>query len=267
MVESVTIIKLGGSIITKKDTPFSLDESNLASLMRDLSEYIAEKDDSEKIVILHGGGSFSHMAAFPYQKEDGNAAPFEMGPVLINTATRELNLKIIKIMLDYGIRVFPFQASSLFTKNGGDIVIGTPAIIQIAIQMNWIPVLYGDVILDISSFQWMITSSEPIIQSLSNFLSVKRVLMATDKVGVLEDMSNPASIVKIINYKNINKVEKFLELSQNIDTTGGMRDKVNFLFRLATERKVNSLIFNGKMKGLLYKALKGGLEFGTKIEF
>lgn len=267
MAEIVTIIKLGGSIITKKDTPFSLNESNLTSLIRNISEYMAKKDSEEKIIILHGGGSFSHMAAFPYQNVEANTTTLEMGPVLINTATRSLNLKIIKVMLDYGIRVFPFQASSLFIKNDGNLVISTPVIIQNAIEMNWIPVLYGDVILDTDSRQWQVTSSESIIKSLSDHLAVKRILMATDKDGVLKDMMDSSSIVRVINHNNITQMEKFLRASQNIDTTGGMRDKVNFLYQLALNRKIISLIFNGNKKGLLFRALNGGYDFGTKIEF
>ena len=55
------ILKLGGSVITRKDssTP-TLDSSNLTRIAREISN-----SSYHKLIVVHGAGSFGH----PYAKE------------------------------------------------------------------------------------------------------------------------------------------------------------------------------------------------------
>ena len=59
------ILKLGGSIITKKNSSDSeIDEMNLKRISREIKKFI---DDSDKqLVIVHGAGSFGHPPAKQY---------------------------------------------------------------------------------------------------------------------------------------------------------------------------------------------------------
>ena len=61
----IILLKLGGSLLTDKNTPFSLRKEILESC---LSQIIESK---KLIVLIHGGGSFGHPLAKKYQISQG----------------------------------------------------------------------------------------------------------------------------------------------------------------------------------------------------
>ncbi len=58
--KNIIILKLGGSLLTDKNKPFSIRED----IAKDSIQQIV--DAEEKLILIHGGGSFGHPLAKKY---------------------------------------------------------------------------------------------------------------------------------------------------------------------------------------------------------
>ncbi|MFW6435247.1 MAG: acetylglutamate kinase, partial [Halovenus sp.] len=56
----VTVLKLGGSVITDKDRPETADRDALETAAAAIGEFLG---GDERLVVVHGGGSFGHPHA------------------------------------------------------------------------------------------------------------------------------------------------------------------------------------------------------------
>jgi len=81
-----TVLKLGGSVVTEKDAPETVDTDALAAA----ADAIAGADD-EDLVLVHGGGSFGHpnAAAHGVSRTDGTRDPDAVAAV--HGAMKRLN--------------------------------------------------------------------------------------------------------------------------------------------------------------------------------
>ena len=61
----IILLKLGGSLLTNKNKPFSIRED----VVRNAVQQIIEAND--KLILIHGGGSFGHPLAKKYKISKG----------------------------------------------------------------------------------------------------------------------------------------------------------------------------------------------------
>jgi len=62
---SVILLKLGGGLLTDKNNPLSIREDVVKSAVKQII------DANEKIILIHGGGSFGHPLAKKYSISNG----------------------------------------------------------------------------------------------------------------------------------------------------------------------------------------------------
>src|SRR3974390_1701425 len=96
MREKCVIVKLGGSLITKKDKPLTPDLRNLEIVSREIAAAV-KSGFSDRIFLIHGGGSFGHF----YAKKYGISTDFAKNPEpeavsKIGLAMIELHLLVLK---------------------------------------------------------------------------------------------------------------------------------------------------------------------------
>lgn len=257
------LIKLGGSVITHKDKPFSPNLKNLYNIARVLSDFWRENLNKE-IIIVHGGGSFAHVVASQYTRYFPLTSENRRGISLISWSARKLNDRVVESLVDYDLPVFPLQTSSIFApeKRGPKL---NASLVKIIVGNGWIPVLYGDIIPCEGEAQ--IISGEKILETLCKEFDVERIIVCTNADGVLRDVNNPTTgIVDSINPKNIRSIMKTLGASSGIDVTGGMKEKVKILYRIATVMGVKSQVINGTSPEALDECLHGRNVVGTSIE-
>ncbi|MEM4091218.1 MAG: hypothetical protein QXQ46_10870, partial [Thermoplasmatales archaeon] len=130
---------------------------------------------------------------------------------------------------------------------------------------GWIPVLYGDMVFNLPDGTWAIASSELVIKEIAKSIPLNMILVATDKDGVLKDVSKPDTVISTINRKSIDSIRKYLGASEHLDITGGMFAKVVNLYEVARIHGTPLHIFNGRIERLLLRSLSGDESFGTKI--
>ncbi|MHA1343672.1 MAG: amino acid kinase family protein, partial [Promethearchaeota archaeon] len=61
----IIILKLGGSLLTDKNKPFSIRKQVLENVIQQII------DSGKKIILIHGGGSFGHPLAKKYNISKG----------------------------------------------------------------------------------------------------------------------------------------------------------------------------------------------------
>ncbi|MCK5592373.1 MAG: amino acid kinase, partial [Candidatus Pacebacteria bacterium] len=127
-------------------------------------------------------------------------------------------------------------------------------IIKKYLNLDLIPVLHGDVLID-NKNKFSVLSGDQMIYFLAKELKADRVIMGTDVDGVFD--SNPKTNKKVTLYTVINKnnVKKIkVHETNSIDVTGGMGGKINELLQLA-EVKIKSEIINITKEKILEKSL------------
>ena len=110
----IILIKLGGSLLTDKNKPFSLREEILEKCLNQII-------DSKKLIILiHGGGSFGHPLAKKYKISQGLNNSIEdqiIGLSKTHDAMNQFNSIIIKKFLEKECPAISIQPSSIFIQD------------------------------------------------------------------------------------------------------------------------------------------------------
>ena len=266
MLDNLKILKLGGSVITKKDeqTP-TINYENL----RRIAGEIAESNQSQ-LIIVHGAGSYGH----PYAREYGIGEKIEnpqdlnrkmLGFSKIHRSVNELNSLLCEELANQGLPTIPLPPSAFITTRNKRIDKADTIIIHKYLKKGFIPVLYGDVVLDENeSIQMAVLSGDQVIKFVAGKLQPERVILATDVDGIYN--KNPKKYPEAMLLETISSAEQIETDKGNIvDVTGGMGGKIKELIGLL-DLGIESEIINANQEGLLKKALKGEKVRGTTIK-
>lgn len=265
-VENLILVKLGGSLITDKTKPFTPRLDVINRLSREIHE--AREEKKIKLIIGHGGGSFPHKPAKEYRTDLGiiDKESFK-GIAAVQDAASQLNRIIVKSLIETGENAISVQPSASFIAEGGLIKNWYTEPIETMLKFDLIPVVYGDVSMDIRK-GCSIISTEEILNYLARQLAFKRVIIAGITSGVFDKDPNKYSDTKLIpeiNSKNYQRTREYLGGSVGIDVTGGMLHKVEKMFEL-TKFGVETEIINGEKENYLKRALLGEKGLGTIIK-
>jgi isopentenyl phosphate kinase len=267
-VEKLTIIKLGGSLITDKKTPLKAREGVIARLAKEIVS--AAKTYRGKIIIGHGSGSFGHSAAAKYQTQKGLSSSLSLRKKLqgvseVADVASRLTKIVVKHLRRAGIPAVAFAPGSFIyaDKQKGKRFFVEP--IKEALKREVVPLVYGDVVFD-KSQGYGIFSTEKVINVLVKGLAkdyqFDRIIYCGDTNGVY---GADGKAIPVINSANFSKIKKAIGISGATDVTGGMYHKVAESLKLAKKYKTRILIINGKTPGLLKKAIQGKKVPGTVI--
>ncbi|MEE1128825.1 MAG: isopentenyl phosphate kinase [Methanobrevibacter sp.] len=259
------ILKIGGSILTNKD---SVGEVDVQSLRRIASEVKSSLDNSPKdLIIVHGAGSFGHPPAKKYKIgekfDESEYSQKRIGFCEIQNAVKKLNMYISEAFIEEGLPVVAIPASSFMTATNKRIVEGNLDSFKRYLQKGFIPVIYGDVVLD-DELEFCVISGDQIIQYLAKNLNPDRVVLGTDVDGVYN--KNPKTHDDAVFFDKFSSLDDLdtLEGTTNIDVTGGMIGKIKELLYLA-DLGIESKIINAEVEDNIFKVLENENVKGTVI--
>ena len=128
---------------------------------------------------------------------------------------------------------------------------------------GFIPVIYGDVVLD-DELELCVISGDQIIQYLGINLNPDRVILGTDVDGVYD--KNPKTHDDAIFFDKFSSLDDLetLEGTTNVDVTGGMVGKIKELLYLA-DLGIESKIINAEVENNIFKVLENEDVKGTVI--
>ena len=260
------ILKIGGSILTNKDAPESeVDSDSLKRIAREIKSSL--DNSSKELIIVHGAGSFGHPPAKKYkigQSFDESEYPQKrIGFCEIQNAVKKLNMLICEEFISQDLPVIAIPASSFIKATSKRITEGNLDIFKSYLSKGFIPVIYGDVVLD-SDLEFCVISGDQIIQYLAGNLNPQQVILGTDVDGVYN--KNPKTHDDAIFYEKFSSMEDLdtLEGTTNVDVTGGMVGKIKELLYLA-DLGIESMIINAEIENNIFRVLENEKVKGTLI--
>ncbi len=236
-MSELVIIKLGGSIVTKKSEDGVVDSAKINLL----AEQIAPFAGKFPLIIVHGAGSCGHPEAKAYDIPVGVTKENAAGIYVTHTAVSTLNRSVVSSLRKAGMEAVSLHPFGCCLAENGRLVSAGVSQIKEMLALGIIPVLHGDVVMDTKRGACII-SGDQIVTYLAVKLGAKRVGIATDVGGVLAN----GTVVPEINRTNVGEID--LGGSSSTDITGGMRGKINELLLLADEG-IDSHIFAANRVG------------------
>lgn len=256
-------LKLGGSLITHKDKPFTARVDVIKRLADEI--HIALTDNPNlQLIIGHGSGSFGHVAAKEFGTRYGVQTPEQWkGFLEVWKAARVLNEIVMNFFYEARLPVISFSPSSSAISMDHRVANWQITPIQKSIMNGLIPVVHGDVVFDMK-IGGSILSTEELFLHLAIMLSPNKILIAGIDQGVWEDFPLNTSLIETIHAR-VDVDHPSLKGSHAPDVTGGMAEKVAILKQLVIATPTcQAMIFSGEQDGNVLSALKGDV-LGTTI--
>ena len=263
---STVILKIGGSVITKKEKEMLADFEAIKRIAKEIKEAF-ERNPNLKLVLVHGGGSFGHRIADKYNIHLGLKSEDQiLGFTKTIQVMRKLNLIFVEELQNIGLPAIPLQPSAISIQEDSklsDMFIKT---LMSALNLGCIPVLWGDAVFD-EKQGFSILSGDHIVPYLAQKLDSERVIFGTNVDGVFDSDPNTnknAKLIRLIRPNNIEKILKNVSGSKTTDVTGGMRRKILEVLPIV-EKRIQVEIINAKKEGYVLQSLLGNKELGTLI--
>ncbi|MGQ9548357.1 MAG: isopentenyl phosphate kinase [Roseiflexus sp.] len=256
----IAFIKFGGSVITDKQQQERADTDTIRRLAAELRQALDTESDL-RIVLGHGSGSFGHVYAQKYGIHRGLAPDDDwMGFALTSGAALRLNRIVVDELLAAGIPALALQPSTTLRARGGHLVNWETGSLKRALEHRLVPVVHGDVAFDEVQGSAII-STEQLLAYLATQPSLcptRIILVGEAGVYTADPRINPhAQRIARIDQKNIDNVLTETGASHGVDVTGGMRSKVELMWRLVQTVPEIQVYLIGPKPGLLKRALLG----------
>jgi isopentenyl phosphate kinase len=255
----VVIVKLGGSVITRKREVEKLRPKVLARLARELT---ALRD--RRIVLLHGAGSFGHPGARRFglaAPPNGGSSGAERirGAAIVASEVRRLHLAVLRELVHGGASPCSVPMSTHARNRAGELTHLDPSPIRAALEGGFLPVSFGDVVPD-EAWGSSILSADTIALALVPALHAERVVFVSDVEGILEGPTGRRrSVVRNVTAETVAALRA---PSGGSDVTGGIRGKATAMLAIAAAGADAGLI-SGLSDGAVARAVRGSMEFGS----
>jgi isopentenyl phosphate kinase len=244
-----TVLKLGGSVLTRKDDPETVDEGGLATAGDAIAGALADSADGpDRLVVVHGGGSFGHHHADRHGVSATAGSRDATALATIHGAMGELNDAVLDALHERDVNALPVRPLSVAHRDSGDGAEECPgtdsdtaalelptASIEAMLAEGFVPVLHGDVVTH-RGRGGTILSGDEIVVSLARSLDADRLGVCSTVPGVLD--SGGAVLDRV---DSLSTVADALGASDATDVTGGMAGKVRALLAVSTPAHVFGL--------------------------
>lgn len=214
-----TVLKLGGSVITDKDAPETIDETNLQRT----ATAAASLDD---LVIVHGGGSFGHHHAAEHGVSATDGTHDAAAVRAIHGAMKRLNEAVVDALAAAGASAVPVHPFSVALRDAdGELTLGADHVATM-LDEGFVPVVHGDVVVH-ETVGASVLSGDELVVELASTLGADRVGVCSAVPGVYD--TDDEVIDRIESFR---AVADALGASDATDVTGGMAGKVRELLSL-----------------------------------
>ncbi len=263
-MESPVIVKLGGSVITHKDSsPPRVNDEHLSRIARELANH-----DSPLIIVL-GGGAHGHQAA---HKHGFGSLETPSQQLLAGIPDIRHNMSILALRVEeemnkQGVPGVVFSPFTFVTLRNNHIEHFPTAIIKRTLNAGSSVVIHGDVCFDVIR-SVSILSGDTIAVHLAEKLAARAVFIGTNVDGVLEEnpIRNPAArCIPLIDRSNKDRILANTGPSSSTDVTGGMARKISELLQLS-DQNVEVAIFNLLRPARLTALLSGKPTICTRLQ-
>jgi isopentenyl phosphate kinase len=221
------IVKLGGSVVTRKRGEPRLRPK----ILRRLAEELAEPGNPPTVV-LHGAGSFGHPGALrwklaePPGSEPGAPARRVRGAAIVSARVRRLHGAVLRALLDAGANPWSVPPASVAWNRAGSLTELDAGPFRTALDRGAVPVAFGDVVPD-RAWGFSILSADTLAVELARRLAARRVLFVSDVDGILESATEADGrrATRVVPRVTSDTVADLGRRAGAADATGGIRAK------------------------------------------
>ena len=220
------VLKLGGSVVTEKDVPETVDEAALGRA----ADAVAETD--ETLVVVHGGGSFGHHHAAEYGVSTTAGTHDVTGVTAIHGAMKQLNDAVVTALTDRGVAAVPVHPFSAASRDADGTLDLPTKQVRTLLAEGFVPVLHGDMVAHRGEGATVLSGDELVVE-LAPAVEADRVGVCSTVPGVLNDDGTVIDRITAFD-----EVASALGGSDATDVSGGMAGKVRALLSLASTASV-----------------------------
>ncbi len=218
MQKDVVLIKLGGSVVTHKERPMTVNKTAIDRILKALLSV------KVPIILVHGGGSFGHYWSIMYDMHSKPERYSSEGIALVHESMISLNHIVVKSMLKLKMNPYTVSPFSLILSNKPFV----KKIFDLASMTKdkIIPITYGDIVYR-TYHKYSIVSGDELMTVISSVLRPKKVIFAINVDGIYKDPQFK-EVVQTIEEKALIKFS-----GVNFDITGGMKRKVREALKIS----------------------------------
>lgn len=228
----VTVLKLGGSVVTEKTEPETVDQPALDRAATAIGDSPLDPGD---LVVVHGGGSFGHHHADAHgvSVDAGTHDAAAVGD--IHGAMTRLADAVVGALREAEVAAVPVHPLSLAHRDATGALALPVGGCRTLLDEGFTPVLHGDVVPHVGRGATILSGDE-IVVSLANSLGADRVGVCSTVPGVLDA---DGSVVPRV--ASMGDVADAVGGSDATDVTGGMAGKVRLLLDLSAPANIFDL--------------------------
>ena len=220
----LVVLKLGGSVITDKDSAETVDDDALDGVL-DAVAAALDTDDG-RLVVVHGGGSFGHVHAAEHGVSTTDGSHDAAAVTAIHGAMKRLNGEVVGRLQERAVPAVPVHPLSVAARDdAGGLSLPADATAGLLAE-GFVPVLHGDVVAHAGAGVTVLSGDE-IVTSLADSLGADRVGLCSTVPGVLDETDGV-----IDEIRSFETVASVLGGSESTDVSGGMAAKVQELLAL-----------------------------------
>jgi isopentenyl phosphate kinase len=253
MRNNLVLIKLGGSVVTFKDSPVSANYQAIEGIARVIS-LLREIP----IILVHGGGSFGHYWSVKYNMHTRPDSYDVHGISIVHESMINLNQIIVNSLIKYGLN--PYSVSACAFTNGNKPIRTKIRKLHTMAKTGLLPVTFGDAI-HINDGNYSILSGDVIMTMIAKILNPSKVIFTVNTDGVYNDNKNRNTIPELTkaNIRNIRLFRSTTTSETSADITGGMGRKVKEAIEISS-KGLDVMIVNGLKPERITQAVCSGLE-------
>jgi isopentenyl phosphate kinase len=214
------ILKLGGSVLTDKQRPETLDEATLARAAAAVAGYDGQ------LILVHGGGSFGHHHASEHGISSRDGSHDAASALAVHDAMGRLNDAVLAALHAQNVPALPVHPLSAAARDGdGELSLSTTQV-KTMLAEGFVPTVQADLIAHTGRGVTVVSGDELVV-TLATQLDAERVGLCSAVPGVFD--SEGEVIERIESFA---AVRDALGGSDATDVTGGMSAKVRALLDL-----------------------------------
>lgn len=227
-MEKLIVIKLGGSVITDKNS--QKPKANLSVIKR-LAKEIGQiyRQGKYRLILVHGAGSFAHPLVKKFNLHLGVKSDEQKQALsLTHQQLSQLNNLVLNALTKNQVPAISFPPHAFITQRDGELFKFNCSLIKKALESGLVPVLFGDMVPD-ETLKFSVISGDTIAPYLAKKLKAELVIFLSDVDGIYtsDPKKNPkAKLIPLITNQNYKKVMVGLTTGERNDVTGGMLGKI-----------------------------------------
>ncbi len=257
------VIKLGGGLITNKDSMKTFDFERMQAVSTSISSLSSL---GTSVVIVHGAGSFGHMLAKKWSIAQGvtddHAHSQRNAVERIRADMKELNALVVSSLEQVGLTCQSHPPSEWAIGTGRNFK-GRLDIFD-RVSNEPIPITFGDAVETGDDKEFGILSGDDLMFRISTELPgvTHSIFLLGDAQGIMNKPPSESDSKLLTNWDPSMVIES--EHKSEIDVTGGISLKINRASQIAKDIE-EVWIMDGREPDRIVELIRTGKTLGTKI--